>query len=41
MREKDVFKKVLWLVLTILLAILVIFYTEKVGIFCMWLLAQF
>jgi len=41
MKEKDVFKKVLWLVLIILLLILVIFYTEKVGIFFTWLLAQF
>ena len=41
MKEKDVFKKILWLVFIILLAILVIFYTEKVGIFLTWLLAQF
>jgi len=41
MKEKDVFKKILWLVITILLLVLVIFYTEKVGIFFSWLLAQF
>jgi len=41
MKEKDVFKKILWLIITVLLLILVIFYTEKVGIFFTWLLAQF
>lgn len=41
MKEKDVFKKILWLVCIILLFILIIFYTEKVGMFLTWLIAQF
>ena len=40
MKEKDVFKKVLLLVVAILLLVLVIFYTEKIGIFFGWLISH-
>lgn len=40
MKEKDVFKKILWLAISIIFIILVIFYTEKIGLFFSWIIRQ-
>lgn len=40
MKEKDSFKKILWLAFCIILLILVVFYTEKVGMFGSWLITN-
>ena len=38
MKDKDTFKRVLLLALCIILLILVFFFTEKIGMFCAWVL---
>lgn len=40
MKEKDVFKKILWLAITIILIVLVVFYTEKIWILLSWIISQ-
>ncbi len=40
MKEKDIFKKILWLAICIILLILIIFYTEKIWMFLSWILSQ-
>lgn len=40
MKEKDMFKKILWLAIMILVVVLIIFYTEKVGAFAKWVIEQ-
>ena len=40
MKEKDVFKKILLLAISIIFIILVIFYTEKIGLFFSWIIKQ-
>ena len=40
MKEKDVFKKILWLAITIIFIVLVVFYTDKIWLFFTWLMSQ-
>ena len=40
MKEKDVFKKILWLAISIILIVLVVFYTEKIWAFISWLISH-
>ena len=40
MKDKDVFKKILWLAICIILVILVVFYTDKVWTFLGWVIAN-
>lgn len=40
MKEKDVFKKTLWLAICIILVVLVVFFTDKVWMFVSWLISN-
>jgi len=39
-KEKDIFKKILWLAITIILIILVVFFTEKIWLFGSWIISH-